>query len=221
MPVPEAVIDDADIDLWSEVQDGLAEAVGVALDQAVFVGHRQARQLARRDRARRHRRRQHRRPPAPPRSPRAASSATSTPRSTSSRPTASTPPASPPSASLRGELRRARDANGQRLADLGDGTVEGIPVVYVGGGVFDRHDAWRSPATSTWRCSGCARTSRYKLLDQAVITDDTGKVIYNLAQQDMLALRVTFRAGFAVANPITRRDDSTGGAYPFAVLTSA
>ena len=38
VPVPEAVVDDAEIDLWAEVQEGLAEAVGVALDQAVFAG---------------------------------------------------------------------------------------------------------------------------------------------------------------------------------------
>ncbi len=38
VPVPEAVVDDSAIDLWAEVQAGLAEAVGVALDQAVFAG---------------------------------------------------------------------------------------------------------------------------------------------------------------------------------------
>jgi HK97 family phage major capsid protein len=38
VPVPEAVVDDASIDLWGEIQDGLAEAVGIALDQAVFSG---------------------------------------------------------------------------------------------------------------------------------------------------------------------------------------
>ena len=38
VPVPEAVVDDSDFDLWGEVQAGLAEAVGVALDAAVFAG---------------------------------------------------------------------------------------------------------------------------------------------------------------------------------------
>jgi HK97 family phage major capsid protein len=36
VPVPEAVVDDTDFDLWGEVQTGLAEAVGLALDAAVF-----------------------------------------------------------------------------------------------------------------------------------------------------------------------------------------
>lgn len=38
VPVPEAVVDDSDFDLWGEVQQGLAEAVGFALDAAVFSG---------------------------------------------------------------------------------------------------------------------------------------------------------------------------------------
>lgn len=38
VPVPEAVVDDADFDLWGEVQEALGEAVGLALDAAVFAG---------------------------------------------------------------------------------------------------------------------------------------------------------------------------------------
>lgn len=38
VPVPEAVVDDSAIELWSEVQAGLTEAVGVTIDQAVLMG---------------------------------------------------------------------------------------------------------------------------------------------------------------------------------------
>ena len=61
---------------------------------------------------------------------------------------------------------------------------------------------------------GIRQDMTYKLLDQAVITDDTGKVIYNLPQQDMLALRVTFRAAFAIAEPGHAAGRGRGHAVP-------
>src|SRR4051794_22397317 len=38
VPVPEAVVSDSAIELWSEVRAGLTEAVGITIDQAVFMG---------------------------------------------------------------------------------------------------------------------------------------------------------------------------------------
>src|SRR5690349_22177586 len=38
VPIPEAVIDDAGFDVWAQVQPRLAEAVGRALDAAIFFG---------------------------------------------------------------------------------------------------------------------------------------------------------------------------------------
>ncbi len=65
---------------------------------------------------------------------------------------------------------------------------------------------------------GIRQNMTFKLLDQAVITDDTGKVVYNLPQQDMLAMRVVFRAAFATAAPVTRPVSGSGTPYPFGVL---
>ena len=48
-----------------------------------------------------------------------------------------------------------------------------------------------------------------KLLDQGVIQDPvTKEIVYNLAQQDMIALRVVFRMGWALPNPATRMDEN-------------
>ena len=59
----------------------------------------------------------------------------------------------------------------------------------------------------------------YKLLTEAVIQNPDGSIAYNLAQQDMVALRVVMRLGVQIANPVTRRSGSNG--FPFAVLAPA
>jgi HK97 family phage major capsid protein len=59
---------------------------------------------------------------------------------------------------------------------------------------------------------------RYKMLEEATIFDADGNVIYNFAQQDMMGMRVTFRAGFQVPNPINRHNQNNATRYPFAVL---
>jgi hypothetical protein len=66
---------------------------------------------------------------------------------------------------------------------------------------------------------GVRQDLTYKLLDQAVITDDTGAIVYNLPQQDLLALRVVARFGFAIAKLVSR--NAPGGGFPFAVLNQA
>jgi hypothetical protein len=55
-----------------------------------------------------------------------------------------------------------------------------------------------------------------KILDQAVITDNTGAIIYNLPQQDMTAIRLTFRVGWQVANIINYDQPTEGSRYPVA-----
>lgn len=60
-----------------------------------------------------------------------------------------------------------------------------------------------------------------KLLTESVISDASGKVLINLAQQDSVALRVVFRAGWALPNPVNRVNQVKASRYPFAILTPA
>lgn len=67
---------------------------------------------------------------------------------------------------------------------------------------------------------GVRQDMTYKLITEGVITDNTGAIIYNLPQQDMVALRLVFRAAYAVANPINYQQGTEGSRSPFAVLRS-
>ena len=59
----------------------------------------------------------------------------------------------------------------------------------------------------------------FKVLDQAVIQDpSSGEILYNLAQDDMVALRVTMRLGWEVPNPINSLQPDEAVRFPFAVI---
>ena len=69
-----------------------------------------------------------------------------------------------------------------------------------------------------------------KLLTESIIQDpNTGSILYNLSQQDMVALRFTMRLGFALPNPVNRVSgtlssdgkyiEKGASAYPFAIIT--
>lgn len=65
---------------------------------------------------------------------------------------------------------------------------------------------------------GIRQDIEFKFLDQATLTDGLGKVLVSLAEQDMIALRFKMRAGFTVADPMTWEGGT--GAYPFSVLVA-
>lgn len=62
----------------------------------------------------------------------------------------------------------------------------------------------------------------WKLLTEAVIQDPiTGDIVYNLAQQNMIALRSCMRLGWQVPNPINRMNEDETTRYPFSIFAQA
>jgi HK97 family phage major capsid protein len=220
VPVPEAVIADAAFPIWAEVREAIASEVALKLDQAVFAGSDK-----------------------PPTWPEAlipgaiAAGNTNVADSTVEDGGIANDisetfddveedgydvTAIAATRSLRALLRRARDASGQRLLDVSTSQVMEAPVQYVQNGVFDAN-TYAVAGQFDLAVVGVRQDLTWKVLDQAVITDDTGAVILNLAQQDSLALRVTARFAFATALPVSRPDPGGAGGtpYPFAVLLKA
>jgi HK97 family phage major capsid protein len=121
---------------------------------------------------------------------------------------------------LRANLRGARDTTGQLLADLGAGEVWGVPLRFGARGLWPAGVDQPVAVLGDWAQGIVAvrQDVTYKILDQAVLQDGAGAIVYNLAQQDMVALRVVARYAFQVANTLNAEGPNDATQYPFAVL---
>ena len=120
-------------------------------------------------------------------------------------------------------LRGARNADGDRLADLSVNEIDGLPVAYAMSGLFPTTgvaDAEVFAGDWSQGIIGIRQDITIDRSNQGVIQDGAGNIVHNLWQQDLTAIRVVFRAAFAVPNPINRTQPDAGDRYPFAVLTS-
>lgn len=231
VPIPEAVLDDSEFDVWGEVKPRIAEAFGVALDQAILFGVSQPTGIA-----------------------------TTVPGGIVTQATAAGNDFVRGSIStqditvdiggeggvmqlveddgfdvsgfaarkgLKASFRGLRDDNGQpilqqsmtdTLADL-----YGEPIKFVGYGGWDADAADLIAGDFSMGILGVRQDITTKVLTEAVLTDagSPPQIIFNLAQQDMVALRAVGRFAFAVANPVTQAQAVEADRYPFAVLRPA
>lgn len=99
-------------------------------------------------------------------------------------------------------------------------TVEGIPLDFVRSGGLDADAALLVAGEWDKLVYSMRQDMTYTILTEAVIQDpDTGDIQYNLAQQDMVALRCVMRLGWACPNPINRMQGTEGDRYPLGILT--
>jgi HK97 family phage major capsid protein len=129
---------------------------------------------------------------------------------------------------IRARLRGLRDDNGQPVFQNGlergaPASLYGEDLIFVGNGAWDDTYALvvgdRNAAIL-----GVRQDITYRIFTEGVISDESGAVVLNLMQQDAVALRAVMRVGYAVANPANPiQGDGGAGAsgFPFAVLTEA
>jgi HK97 family phage major capsid protein len=119
--------------------------------------------------------------------------------------------------SVRGLLRNTRDANGIPIFP-NQNEVGGMPIYYPTDGSVVAATSLMFSGDFRRLVYAMRQDITYKILTEAVIQDGTGAIIYNLAQQDMVALRAVIRLGFALPNPINRMNAVAATRFPFAVL---
>jgi HK97 family phage major capsid protein len=129
---------------------------------------------------------------------------------------------------MRGRLRGLRDSAGNPIFKaLYKEGVQGVTNYSLDGNIihFPRNGAV-IPSSSLlisgdWRqlMYAIRKDISWKILTEAVIQDpQTREILYNLAQQNMVALKATMRLAWQVPNPINRINEDEETRYPFAVL---
>ena len=100
-------------------------------------------------------------------------------------------------------------------------SLDGSPIDFPRNGAFDKSKALMITGDFSQLVYSIRQDVTYKLLTEATIVDpSTKEVIYALAQQDMVALRIVMRLGWEVPNPINNLKSKEAERFPFAILKS-
>ena len=116
---------------------------------------------------------------------------------------------------LKGKFRMMTDTTGQPLNTTEIGSIKRY---FMDNGVWDKDKSTLIAGDFKQAVYQMRQDVTYKVLTEAVIQDPSdGSILYNLAQDDMVALRVTMRLGWNIPNPVNAENE-TASRFPFASL---
>lgn len=120
---------------------------------------------------------------------------------------------------LKGEFRKGLlDNTGQPLANS---EVTELPRVYAKNGAWDNTLAKFIVGDFSQAVYSIRQDITFDVFDTGIINDAQGNIIYNLMQDDMVALRMVFRMTWGVPNPINALDSDEATRFPFALVEPA
>lgn len=223
VPIPEAVLDDANYDIWAEVQPRLREAFGKKIDAAILFSTDK------------------------PTTWREGIVPSATAAGNAVAATADVyadimgengliakveedgyiPNGVMGAVKLRAKLRNVRDDNGGLIfkTDMQGATryaLDGMDTYFPNNGAFDPTQALAIVGDFDQLVYSIRQDISFKIFTEGVIQNPaTGAIEYNLMQNDMVALRAVMRLGWEVANPVNAFNADNENAFPFAVYTPA
>lgn len=222
VPIPEAVLEDADYDIWGEVRPRVQEAFGKVIDGAVLFGVEK------------------------PASWRDDLVATAMKAGSVVKTTADLYAdimgedgiiakveqsgyfvnGHVADISVRAKLRSLKDTTGQPIfkTDMQSGTnytLDGSGMYFPNNGTFDKTKAQIITGDFSQLVYAMRQDITFKLFTEGVVQNTDGTIAYNLMQNDMVALRAVMRLGWEIPNPVNSQQKDKAKRCPFAVLTPA
>ena len=223
VPIPEAVLDDSEYDIWAEVRPRVEEAFGKVIDEAVLFGVN-APDSWRDDIVT------------------TATSATSVVTLGSSdslydkimgeggviakvEESGFFVTGHMADISMRAKLRGLKDSTGNPIfkSDMQESTrysLDGSAMTFPNNGSFDKSKALMISGDFSQLVYAIRQDITFKLFTEGVVQNTDGSIAYNLMQQDMVALRAVMRLGWEIPNPINSLKTDKSKRCPFAILKS-
>lgn len=116
---------------------------------------------------------------------------------------------------LKGKFRMLTDTTGQPIKGT---EIDSLPKAFLDNGAWDKTKSILIAGDFSQAVYAIRQDVTYKVLTEAVIQDpSSGDILYNLAQDDMVALRVVMRLGWEIPNPVNALNE-TAKRFPFANL---
>lgn len=221
VPIPEAVLDDSDYDIWAEVRPRIVEAFGKVIDGAILFGTDK---------------------PASWRNDIVATA-------TAAKTVVGLGAADNlydkimgedgsiamvensgyfvnghmADISMRAKLRGLKNTNGDPLfkSDMQSSTtysLDGSPMNFPNNGAFDKSKALMISGDFSQLVYAIRQDITFKLFTEGVVQNTDGTIAYNLMQNDMVALRAVMRLGWEIPNPINSLQKDKTKRCPFSVL---
>ena len=128
--------------------------------------------------------------------------------------------------SMRAKLRGLKDSTGNPIfkSDMQGGTtysLDGSPMNFPNNGSFDKSKALMISGDFGQLVYAIRQDITFKLFTEGVVQNTDGTIAYNLMQNDMVALRAVMRLGWEIPNPINSVQTDKSKRCPFAILKSA
>ena len=222
VPIPEAVLEDADYDIWAEVRPRIQEAFGKVIDEAVLFGTGKP---------------SHWREGLVPSAKTAgAFKALGAELYDDLLAEGGTIAKVEESGyfvtghvsdiSMRAKLRGLKDKSNRPLflnsmQQAGNYSLDGSVINFPRNGSFDKTQALMISGDFSQLVYSIRKDITFKLFTEGVVQNTDGTIAYNLMQNDMVALRAVMRLGWEIPNPVNCLAKDKEKRFPFAVLTPA